>query len=535
MNSQGKKNKQIKTNSKKSISDIELSGKNSEIQDKKKSISISEKIHQNSIDNIKNVLQLSNDLKNKEDFNKFLKENQIINEIYENEEKMNDTIKGNCTWKLNNDIFEEEAIKILSDFYELTEYNMYPYFDVGYSKTKKSNVIKLIYNQVNLSVVEEKEEKEVKDILSLIFLADRDIYMLKYEDWPLIIQKYRDDFYTLTVLTQDCQNSIDFEFKKGDKISTASFLLAEINPELMEAKNDIKKLKNEKDSLDNKEQKDEYKNKLESYEKILLLTEKKYSKGSIEHELNIKRIDQTILEEKVKLKKINCEEAENSLKELRDKIDEYSKLLKRIIITIEKKDREFDGLFFASKKITLDNTIGDKLEIPEKSPIIVEVKNIIKYNTIIENIRSKKQLMSTLGFNTEKFYFIGILRGIDVNQEKKEKLNKTIFKNLNMKNMIIIYADKLNFLGKSLRGVTTTINAGENLDESSGKNIYEIIIQLKNEIKKDLEGVRNEIKNEISGIKADMNGFKTEIKTEINQIKTEINNIKKDINELKNK
>lgn len=252
MSSNEAKPKNQKISSKNSVSDISISELNSE---KEKSISISEKIYLNTKINIENVIALSNGLKNKEGFNKFIDENQKINKIYENEENITTELKNNCAWKLNNDLFEERAIKILSDFYELTEYNMYPYFDVGYSKTKKSNVVKLYFNQVNLSFKEKDSDKEEKNIFSLLFLADRDTYMFKYETIPIIIQKYKDEFYSVTVSTDDFKNSIDFEFKRGDKISTASFLLYQINPDLMEAKNDIKKLKNEKDSIDNKEKK----------------------------------------------------------------------------------------------------------------------------------------------------------------------------------------------------------------------------------------------------------------------------------------
>ena len=111
--------------------------------------------------------------------------------------------------------------------------------------------------------------------------------------------------------------------------------------------------------------------------------EKKYSKENLEFELNSKKNELTILQEKVNLNKIKNEEVQKNINELKVEIDNINKLLKRIIIKIEKKDREFDGLFFASKKIVLKNSIGDSLEIPEKSPIIVEVKNIIKYKTII--------------------------------------------------------------------------------------------------------------------------------------------------------
>lgn len=114
-----------------------MSDRNSEIQKEEKSVSFSEKIHKNSRENIKNVLELADKLKDKEGVNKFINENKKIKEIYQSEEKMNEILNGESTWKLNNDLFEERTIKILSDVYGLKEYNMYPYFDVGYSKTKK--------------------------------------------------------------------------------------------------------------------------------------------------------------------------------------------------------------------------------------------------------------------------------------------------------------------------------------------------------------------------------------------------------------
>ena len=519
MSSKSQKNKGSKKekNSTHARSDLSMSDRNSEIQEEEKSASLSEKIHKNSRENETKVRELADKLKNKEGFNKFINENKKIKEIYQSEEKMNEAINGESTWKLNNSLFEEQTIKILSDVYELKEYNMYPYFDVGYSKIKKSNVIKLYYNKINISSEDQNNDKGEKDDFSLLFLEDRNIFMFKYDNYPLIIQKYREDFYTLTVSTSDFQNTVDFEFKKGDKISTISFILAEINDELMEVKNDIKRLKNEKDSLNINEQKDEYKNKLKSCEKILSLTEKKYSKENFEQELNKKKIDLEILEEKIKSNKIKKENVDEKLIQLKTDIAKYTNLLKRITISIEKNDREFDGFFFSSKKIILQNSIGDKLEIPEKSPILVETKNIIKYKTIIENIRSKKQIMSTLGFDTEKFYFIGILRGIDVNEEKKDTLNKTIFKDLNMKNMIIIYSENLVFLGQSLRGPSTGINNEKkdekNSDELNNQNLYSIMMQLKNEMNK---------------------GF-ANLKNDINRMETEINNIKKDIIELKNK
>lgn len=69
----------------------------------------------------------------------------------------------------------------------------------------------------------------------------------------------------------------------------------------------------------------------------------------------------------------------------------------------------------------MENTIVEVLKIPAKNPIIVEVKNISKYKAIVESIRKKKKLMNKLGFNAKLFYFIGIIKGIDSNEERKNK------------------------------------------------------------------------------------------------------------------
>ena len=87
-NDQNKKKKKGKH----SKSDLSMSDRNSEIQEEGKSSSLSDNIYQNSTENIKNILELSEKLKNKEEFNKFVNENKKIKEIYESEEKMNEVM-----------------------------------------------------------------------------------------------------------------------------------------------------------------------------------------------------------------------------------------------------------------------------------------------------------------------------------------------------------------------------------------------------------------------------------------------------------
>ena len=496
--------------------------------------SIPDKVYQNSIENLNNMSELRKNLKNGdycEDFKKgllvFQEENEEISELYANEKNINRIIQEDSEWKLNNDLFEERALKILSDVYGLKEYNLYPYFDVGYSKTKKSNVIKIYFDQIELNV--ENEE----NTFSALYLSERDTYMFKFLKMPMILHKYNEDFYSLTVITKDFKNSIDFEFRKGDnneRITTTSFIFAEINEDIMETKNIIKELKNKKDSTDDKTKKDIFDKKIESYKKILESKEKIYSKKNIENELAKKRNELIILEENAKLKEIDDKEEEEIKKEeedkgkkeeeakiieLKEEIKNYENSLKKIILKIEQKDKEIDGLYFTSKKIILKNTIGDVLTIPEKSAIIVEVKNMKKYKTIVENIRSKKKLMNTLGINTELLYFVGILRGININQEQKEKINKTIFKDLNMKNMIIIYPEKLNFLNVPLIEVKNGVKEGPKSDI----NLYEIINELKNDI---INELKNELKNDVTELKGILTGQINELRKDVNLLKEKI-------------
>ena len=91
-------------------------------------------------------------------------------------------------------------------------------------------------------------------------------------------------------------------------------------------------------------------------------------------------------------------------------------LMSSITIRIERKDQEFDGLFFSKKEIILKNNFGDSLKIPPESPIIIEVKNITNYSTIVNNIRTKKKKLNSLKLNESNFYFIGIIRNIDINE-----------------------------------------------------------------------------------------------------------------------
>jgi len=553
----------------------------SEKDNKSKNMSIGNSIpdivYKNSVQNLKDMIELKKNLEegeytNTNDLQKNLTEfqnkNEEISKLYGDEENVKNLIEQDGNWKLNNDLFEERALKILSDVYGLKEYNLYPYFDVGFSKTKKSNVIKIYFNQIELSV--EKEGPK----FSALFLDDLDTYMFRCLEMPMIFHKYSENF-TLTVISKDFKNSIDFDFKKGsnnEKVATTSFILAELNEDLMEIRNKIKEIKNEKDSSNDNEIKELYGKKLESYQKMLKLKEEFYSQNNIENELAKKKNELSILEEastirdiedkeeemkkkkedkkkeeEEKLKKedeekrkkeeedkkkegeekLKKEDEEKRKKEEEDKkkeeeeklkqeqkekqkkedekqkikvmedIKNYEQFLRKITFKFEQKDREIDGLFFTSKEIILQNTIGDILKIPQKRAIIVEVKNIKKYKTMVENIRIKKKLMNTLGFKTEDLFFIGILRGIDVDNDKKKEINNKYFKDLNMQNMIIIYPEKFNFLNVPLIEVKNEVKEKPKEDKpKENANLYDMIAKLIQQVN-DLQNNFNSIKEKI--------------------------------------
>ena len=225
-------------------------------------------------------------------YDKLMKENEEITELYENEKKINEVIDKDNTWKINNDVFEDRVLKIFSDSYNLKEYNLYPYFESSYSKKKKSNTIKIYFNKAEFLVEDEKEP------FSIIFLDDRDTYMTCFKEMPIIFQKVGGEFNSVTLISEDFKYCIDFELTKRGNGYETSFIFAEINRDLIETKNKIKELNNAKDSIQNKDEKNRLNKILESYRKILDSQTKLYSKKNIENELEKKKEELIILEEK---------------------------------------------------------------------------------------------------------------------------------------------------------------------------------------------------------------------------------------------
>jgi hypothetical protein len=257
------------TNKRSTPSQKTTSKKDNKSKNMSKGKSISDIVCKNSAQNLNNMIELKNNLKKnnyandlQNNISEFQKKNEEISKLYADEKNVKNLIDKGDNWKLNNDLFEERTLEILSDVYELKDYNLYPYFDVGFSKTKKSNVIKVYFNKIDLSV--EKEETT----FSALFLDDIDTYMFQFLEMPMIFHKNDGNYFTLTVISKDFKNSVDFDFKKGDtneKVTTTSFTFAELSDDLIEIKNKIKELKNEKNYENNETENNENKNNKYNY------------------------------------------------------------------------------------------------------------------------------------------------------------------------------------------------------------------------------------------------------------------------------
>ena len=233
-----------KMNKKKKISKkIKSEEENIEKQNEQKVKALSERsdIFQNIKSNLEKLNNLKINLEIKEHcqeidkaMTQFHEENNEILKIYENEEKMQENLDKNISWTLNDDLFEDRVLQILSETYDLKEYNIYPYFDVGYSKTKKSNVIKIYYDQIEIKF-------DNTDHFYALCFDERENYMIEYKNIPMIMEKYEGEWNNVTVITKDYKSSIDFEFiKKGNTFET-SFSLIDLNQDLIEIKNKINK------------------------------------------------------------------------------------------------------------------------------------------------------------------------------------------------------------------------------------------------------------------------------------------------------
>ena len=95
-------------------------------------------------------------------------------------------------------------------------------------------------------------------------------------------------------------------------------------------------------------------------------------------------------------------------------------------------------------------------------------------------------MLEHLKLKENNFYFIGILRNLNINKEQKKDIDIKK-RNLNFSNMIIIYPEKSSFLNVPLyeEKKETEMKSGQNLEE-----VLSIIMKKIDKMEKDLEEMK---------------------------------------------
>jgi len=497
----------------------------------------------NTIENIQNLRQLRETIELKSKLTEFKDplilfddENKALNKIYENEDKMvNEINDKDKAFRLNDFIFEEKVVKIFSDFYGLKEYNLYPHFDIGLSEKKRTNLTSIFYYKIDFQIDGKKESNEPNkkkssnkkktetknetdeksQSKSMYFLDDRKAYMAKFQEIPMIFLKENGIFNYVRVISQEQDFFIDFSFKKSGQGYEAFIPFSKIKEDLIKIRKSIIEAENIRDTTNNSQEKEIAEKNLIVFNEILDSLQTKYSENTIKTTLKEKKNELSQLE---KDKKLDPKEKEQSKQRLLNEIKEQEELLKGITVKITRINQEFDGLFFTTKEITLKNTIEDILTIPAKKPVIVEAKNISNYKSILNNIKDKKRLLQALGLDATKFYFVGILRGIDVDKTGKENAIKLV-KYLDTKNLIIIYPDEWNFLGFPLYKSKKEI-----IEKDETKNDGETSLQEENTVNKNIGNEpSNDVLQKILKKLGELDQKVMELKVDMDKVKKKIN------------
>ena len=219
---------------------------------------------------LEKTLELKKNLCEKDPLKIFNQESEALKKLYEQENNMlNEINQKDKAFQLNNFIFKENSIKILSDVYGLKEYILYPHFDVGLSEKKRTNVTSIFYYKINFQIGEKKEsddsnkkkssnkkkmetrnETDGSQSISLYFLDDREAYVAKFQDFPLIFQKENGIFNKVTILSKTYDNISEFSFKKSGQEYEASIPFSAIKEDLIETQKKIIEAKNLRDSTE---------------------------------------------------------------------------------------------------------------------------------------------------------------------------------------------------------------------------------------------------------------------------------------------
>ena len=426
----GKKNgqKSPKSKANKKCKSEEIKREN-EIQSDNKSKNKSEQQSTNSQyinpkDNIDNLNELKKNL-NEENkyFDKYINtlenyelDNNNVKLCYETEENMNKYVEGklmkkNDAFKLDNDLFELQAKRIFSKVYELKEKILYPYFSVEYSKGKRTNTIKIYFYQIEI-------KSENNRPICFTFPEIKNNFIINFEKKPIIIEKKGNNNFVMSVISKDFNHSIDFHFTKMGDFFQTSLIYADINDELFQIEENVKKTKNKIDSLKN------------------IRTNKKIENNIGENEGNINnkidKIPQEINtmnnnEENPKEKQINNKNTQENIqeKDMNNNKGDKENLQMELIPNKE----NYNEILNNNTKDNIDNNNSiqksSEKEILKKKLKIYEIK--LKH---IKEKFSKENITKELAKKNEELEILNLEIEIDENKDDSEAKKNALIKEI---------------------------------------------------------------------------------------------------------
>ena len=426
----GKKNgqKSPKSKANKKCKSEEIKREN-EIQSDNKSKNKSEQQSTNSQyinpkDNIDNLNELKKNL-NEENkyFDKYINtlenyelDNNNVKLCYETEENMNKFVEGklmkkNDAFKLDNDLFELQAKRIFSKVYELKEKILYPYFSVEYSKGKRTNTIKIYFYQIEI-------KSENNRPICFTFPEIKNNFIINFEKKPIIIEKKGNNNFVMSVISKDFNHSIDFHFTKMGDFFQTSLIYADINDELFQIEENVKKTKNKIDSLKN------------------IGTNKKIENNIGENEGNINnkidKIPQEINtmnnnEENPKEKQINNKNTQENIqeKDMNNNKGDKENLQMELIPNKE----NYNEILNNNTKDNIDNNNSiqksSEKEILKKKLKIYEIK--LKH---IKEKFSKENITKELAKKNEELEILNLEIEIDENKDDSEAKKNALIKEI---------------------------------------------------------------------------------------------------------
>ena len=426
----GKKNgqKSPKSKANKKCKSEEIKREN-EIQSDNKSKNKSEQQSTNSQyinpkDNIDNLNELKKNL-NEENkyFDKYINtlenyelDNNNVKLCYETEENMNKFVEGklmkkNDAFKLDNDLFELQAKRIFSKVYELKEKILYPYFSVEYSKGKRTNTIKIYFYQIEI-------KSENNRPICFTFPEIKNNFIINFEKKPIIIEKKGNNNFVMSVISKDFNHSIDFHFTKMGDFFQTSLIYADINDELFQIEENVKKTKNKIDSLKN------------------IRTNKKIENNIGENEGNINnkidKIPQEINtmnnnEENPKEKQINNKNTQDNIqeKDMNNNKGDKENLQMELIPNKE----NYNEILNNNTKDNIDNNNSiqksSEKEILKKKLKIYEIK--LKH---IKEKFSKENITKELAKKNEELEILNLEIEIDENKDDSEAKKNALIKEI---------------------------------------------------------------------------------------------------------